>query len=153
MVYHMMGDADVTAIMRHPQVSVASDASINTPGEGRPHPRGYGNTVRVLAKYVREDHVLTLEDAVRKMSALPAAHFGFAGRGLVKDGYAADLVLFDPRRVADRATFEAPHAWPDGLPYLLVNGVFVVRDGQHTGARPGAVLRRTPASRPATALP
>lgn len=142
MVYHMMGDADVTAIMRHPQVSVASDASINTPGEGRPHPRGYGNTVRVLAKYVREDRVLTLEEAVRKMSALPAEHFGFTDRGLVKEGYAADLVLFDPKRVADRATFEAPHAWPDGLPHVLVNGVFVVRDGQHTGARPGVVLRR-----------
>jgi N-acyl-D-amino-acid deacylase len=142
MVYHMMGDADVTAIMRHPQVSMASDASINTPGEGRPHPRGYGNTVRVLAKYVREDRVLTLEEAVRKMSALPATHFGFAERGLLKEGYAADLVLFDPRRVADRATFEAPHAWPEGLPHVIVNGVFVVRDGQHTQARPGVVLRR-----------
>jgi N-acyl-D-amino-acid deacylase len=151
MVYHMMGDADVTAIMRHPQVSVASDASINTPGEGRPHPRGYGNTVRVLARYVREDRVLTLEEAVRKMSALPASHFGFAGRGLVKDGYAADLVLFDPRTVADRATFEAPHAWPEGLPHVLVNGAFVIRDGQHTGARPGVVLRRDTA--PKTAEP
>jgi N-acyl-D-amino-acid deacylase len=135
--------------MRHPQVAIASDASINTPGEGRPHPRGYGNTVRVLAKYVRADRLLTLEAAVRKMSALPAEHFGFRDRGLVKEGYAADLVLFDPQRVADRATFEAPHAWPDGMPHVLVNGVFVVRDGQHTGARPGAVLRRSAAPRPA----
>jgi N-acyl-D-amino-acid deacylase len=95
--------------------------------------------------------VLTLEEAVRKMSALPASHFGFAGRGLVKDGYAADLVLFDPRTVADRATFEAPHAWPEGLPHVLVNGAFVIRDGQHTGARPGVVLRRDTA--PKTAEP
>jgi N-acyl-D-amino-acid deacylase len=142
MVYHMMSDADVARIMKHPQVSVASDASINTPGEGRPHPRGYGNTARVLAKYVRRDKVLTLEQAVRKMSALPAEHFGFAGRGVVKAGYAADLVLFDPLRVEDRATFEAPHAWPGGMPHVLVNGVFIVRDGRPTSARPGQVLRR-----------
>ena len=153
MVYHMMGDADVTRIMKHPQVSIASDASINTPGEGRPHPRGYGNTVRVLAKYVRRDHVLTLADAVRKMSALPAAHFGFADRGLVRVGYGADLVLFDARRVEDTATFEAPHAYPEGMPHVLVNGVFVVRDGKHTGARPGVVLRRRPAERPTAAAP
>jgi N-acyl-D-amino-acid deacylase len=153
MVYHMMGDADVTRIMKHPQVSVASDASINTPGEGRPHPRGYGNTARVLAKYVRRDRVLTLAQAVRKMSALPAAHFGFADRGLVSVGYGADLVLFDARRVEDKATFEAPHAYPEGMPHVLVNGVFVVRDGKHTGARPGVVLRRRPAGRATAAAP
>jgi N-acyl-D-aspartate/D-glutamate deacylase len=142
MVYHVMGDADVTRIMRHPQVAVASDASVNTPGQGRPHPRGYGNTARVLAKYVREDRVLSLALAVRKMSAVPAAHFGFARRGLIRPGYHADLVVFDPARVQDEATFDQPHAYPTGMPHVIVNGVFVVRDGAHTDARPGQILRR-----------
>jgi N-acyl-D-amino-acid deacylase len=114
------------------------------PGQGVPHPRGYGNTVRVLGKYVRREHVITLEEAVRKMTALPAAHFGFADRGLIKPGYAADLVVFDPKAVDDRATFEAPHAYPIGLPHVIVNGQFVVRDGVVTGARPGALLVRKP---------
>ena len=143
MVYHVMGEQDVRRIMRHPQVAVASDASVNTPGVGRPHPRGYGNTVRVLGKYVREERVLPLGEAVRKMSALPAEHFGFANRGRVREGYAADLVVFDPRLVTDRATFEEPHAFPGGLPHVLVNGVFVVRDSTHTGLRPGSVVRLT----------
>ena len=143
MVYHLMSEADVARIMKHPMVGVASDASINVPGQGVPHPRGYGNTVRVLGKYVRREHVLTLEEAVRKMTSLPAAHFGFADRGLIKPGYAADLVVFDPATVDDRATFEAPHAYPVGLPHVIVNGQFVVRDGAVTGARPGAILQRT----------
>ena len=141
MVYHVMGDADVAHIMRHPQVAVASDASLTTPGVGRPHPRSYGNTVRVLAKYVRDDGVLTLGDAVRKMSALPAEQFGFADRGSVRPGLAADLVVFEPATVTDRATFQEPHAFPAGLPHVLVNGAFVVRDGRHTGIRSGRVLR------------
>lgn len=143
MVYHLMSEPDVARIMRHPMVGIASDASVNVPGQGVPHPRGYGNTVRVLGKYVRGEHVITLEDAVRKMTALPAAHFGFADRGLIKAGYAADLVVFDPKTVGDRATFEAPHAYPVGMPHVLVNGQFVVRDGVVTGARPGALLVRT----------
>lgn len=142
MVYHLMSEPDVARIMRHPMVGVASDASVNTPGQGIPHPRGYGNTVRVLGTYVRQDKVLTLEEAVRKMTSLPAAHFGFADRGLIKAGYAADLVIFDPRTVTDRATFEAPHAYPAGLPHVLVNGVLVIRDGVVTGARPGTILTR-----------
>jgi N-acyl-D-amino-acid deacylase len=150
MVYHVMGEEDVRRIMRHPHVAVASDASVNTPGVGRPHPRGYGNTARVLAKYVREEGVLSLGEAVRKMSALPAEHFGFTDRGLLRPGSAADLVVFDPRAISDRATFEAPHAFPDGMPHVLVNGVFVVRNGTHTGMRPGAVIRsRRPANAPA----
>jgi len=140
MVYHFMSEADVARIMKHPLVGIASDASINTPGQGVPHPRGYGNTVRVLGRYVRGQHVIPLEEAVRKMTSLPADHFGFADRGRVKAGYAADLVVFDPARVEDRATYEFPHQYPSGLPHVLVNGVFVVRDGQPTAARPGDVL-------------
>jgi N-acyl-D-amino-acid deacylase len=110
-------------------------------GSGVPHPRGYGNAVRVLGEYVRTRKVISLEEAVRKMTSLPAQHFRFADRGLVKAGYAADLVIFDPKSVGDAATFEKPHAYATGMPHVLVNGVLVVKDGAHTGATPGAVLR------------
>jgi N-acyl-D-amino-acid deacylase len=89
-----------------------------------PHPRAYGNNVRVLGEYVRTRHVLTLEDAVRRMTSLPAAFMGFANRGVIKEGAVADLVLFDAARVADTATFAAPHAFPLGLPYVIVNGQY-----------------------------
>jgi len=141
MVYHLMSDEDVDRIMKHAQVSIASDSSVLTPGEGVPHPRGYGNTVRVLAEYVRKRHVISLEEAVRKMTSLPAQHFRFARRGLLKEGYAADVTVFDPATVADAATFEKPHAYAVGVPYVLVNGVVVVRKGEQTNARPGQVLQ------------
>jgi N-acyl-D-amino-acid deacylase len=140
MVYHLMSDADVERIMRHPQVAIASDSSVLAPGDGIPHPRGYGDNARVLGTYVRERHVISLEDAIRKMTSLPAQHFGLANRGLVRVGYAADLVVFDPGRVADTATYEAPHAYADGIPFVIVNGVVVVRNGAQTSARPGQVL-------------
>lgn len=141
MVYHLMSDEDVERIMKHPQVSIASDSSVLTPGEGVPHPRGYGNTVRVLGEYVRKRHVISIEEAVRKMTSLPAQHFRFARRGLLKDGYAADVTVFDPATVRDAATFEKPHAYAVGVPYVLVNGVLVIRKGEHTGATPGVVLK------------
>lgn len=140
MVYHLMSDEDVVRIMRHPHVGVASDSSVLLAGEGVPHPRGYGNTVRVLGEYVRQRRVISLEEAVRKMTSLPAAHFRFAGRGVLRTGHAADVVIFDPQRVADRATFEDPHQYAAGVPWVLVNGVVVVRNGEHTRARPGQVL-------------
>ena len=140
MVYHLMSDDDVARIMRHPEVAIASDASVLTEGEGVPHPRGYGNNARVLGLFVRQRHVLTLEDAIRKMTSLPARHFRFADRGLVKAGFAADLTIFDPARVADTATYTAPHAFPTGIPFVVVNGVVVVRNGEPTGARPGQIL-------------
>jgi N-acyl-D-amino-acid deacylase len=141
MVYHLMSDEDVDRIMKHPQVAIASDSSVLTPGEGVPHPRGYGNTVRVLAEYVRKRHIISLEEAVRKMTSLPAEHFRFANRGRLKEGYAADVLIFDPATVADAATFEKPHAYAVGMPYVLVNGVVVVRKGEQTLARPGQVLQ------------
>jgi N-acyl-D-amino-acid deacylase len=140
MVYHFMSDEDVDRIMRHPQVGVASDASVLTLGDGVPHPRGYGNNARVLGRYVRMRHVITLEEAVRKMTSLPAAHFRLGRRGVVGEGWAADLVLFDPAQVADTATFEKPHGYAAGIPHVIVNGVLVVRNGEHTGAKPGQVL-------------
>jgi N-acyl-D-amino-acid deacylase len=140
MVYHFMSDEDVERIMRHPFVGIASDSSVLTLGDGVPHPRGYGNNVRVLGEYVRTRHVISLEEAVRKMTSLPAQHFRFEKRGMLKEGYAADVTVFDPASVRDTATFEKPHAYPVGVPYVLVNGVTVVRNGEHTGARSGQVL-------------
>src|SRR5262249_23206302 len=140
MVYHFMSDADVDRIMRHPQVSIASDASVIAYGDGAPHPRGYGNNARVLGTYVRARHVLSLEDAIRKMTSLPATHFKLSNRGTIRVGYAADLVVFDPGAVSDAATFEAPHAYATGLSYVFVNGVAVVKGGAQTDARPGQVI-------------
>jgi N-acyl-D-amino-acid deacylase len=140
MVYHFMSDADVDRIMRHPQVAIASDSGVLSFGDGVPHPRGYGDNARVLGTYVRARHVISLEEAIRKMTSLPAAHFKFTNRGLVKIGYAADLVVFDPATVADTATFAAPHAYATGILYVLVNGVVVVRNGTQTDARPGQVI-------------
>ena len=119
----------------------ASDSGVLVEGEGSPHPRGYGNAVRVLGEYVRERKVISLEEAVRKMTSLPAQHFQFARRGRLEAGHAADVVIFDPSTVRDAATFERPHAFAAGVPFVVVNGVAVVRDGQHTGAKPGRVLR------------
>jgi N-acyl-D-amino-acid deacylase len=143
MVYHFMSDEDVERIMRHPYVGFASDAGVLTFGSGAPHPRGYGNAARVLGLYVREKKVLPLEEAVRRMTSLPAGHFRFADRGLIEEGFAADLVIFDPAAVGDTATFEKPHSYAAGIPHVIVNGVLVVKDGEHTNARPGSVL--TPA--------
>lgn len=141
MVYQFMSEDDIGRILRHPHVAIASDSGLNVPGEGVPHPRGYGNTARALARYVRERRLVTLEEAVRKMTSLPASLFGFEGRGRVEPGAWADLVVFDPAAVADRATYEQPHQYPAGIPHVIVNGVPVVRAGELTGARPGQVLR------------
>jgi N-acyl-D-amino-acid deacylase len=142
MVYHLMSDVDVERIMRHPFVAIASDGGIVEPGAGAPHPRSYGNTARVLAEYVRERRVLSLAEAVRKMTALPAAHFRLGRRGLLAEGHAADVVVFDAASVRDAATFERPHAHPEGIPWVIVNGVVVVREGTHTGAKPGKGVGR-----------
>lgn len=141
MVYHFMSESDVEAIMRHPFVGFASDAGINVFGSGVPHPRGYGNAVRILGHYVRERKVISLEEAVRKLASVPARHFGFAKRGEIREGWVADLVVFDPATVGDTATFDAPHAYPTGISHVLVNGRFVVRSGAVTGERGGQVIR------------
>jgi N-acyl-D-amino-acid deacylase len=141
MVYHFMSEDDIARIMRHPSVSFASDSSLNRIGEGVPHPRGYGNNARVLGLYVRERQTLSLEEAIRKMSSLPASQFGLAGRGVLEVGNAADLVVFDPARVSDLATYQDPHRHAAGFAHVIVNGVFVIRDGRLTGERPGSVLR------------
>lgn len=142
MVYHKMDETDVQRIMREPFTMIASDSGVREFGEGVPHPRGYGNNVRVLGRYVRELKLLTLEDAVRKMTSLPAQTFGLRDRGLIREGFAADFVIFDETKVADRATFENPHQYPTGISRVYVNGAAVFADEKMTGARTGAALRR-----------
>jgi N-acyl-D-amino-acid deacylase len=142
MVYHSMGEMDVERIMRHPSTGVASDGGIREFGQGVPHPRSYGTNARVLAEFVRARGILSLEDAIRKMTSLPARTFGFRDRGLVREGFWADLVIFDPERVQDKATFQQPHQYSEGFDFVLVNGVVAVADGTLTDARGGKALRR-----------
>jgi N-acyl-D-amino-acid deacylase len=141
-IYHVLDDGDVERIMRHPQTMIASDGRLAQFGEGHPHPRWYGTFPRVLGVYVRERKVLTLEQAIHKMTGMPAARLGLRDRGGVAEGNYADLVVFDPTTVRDRATFEVPHQYPEGIDYVLVNGVPAVDAGRYLNARPGRVLRR-----------
>ncbi len=140
MVYHTMSEKDVELIMQQPFCMVASDAGVIEMGQGVPHPRGYGNNARVLGKYVRDKKLLGLEDAIRKMTSLPAQTFGFWDRGLIREGFAADLVIFDAAKVIDRATFEQPHQYASGIRGVLLNGKIVVNEGKHTGVRSGKIL-------------
>jgi N-acyl-D-amino-acid deacylase len=140
-VFHGMDEPDLQKFMQHPNTMIACDSGIRIFGEGVPHPRGYGNNARVLGRYVRELHVLRLEDAIRKMTSLPANTFQFAHRGELRVGNWADIVVFDPARVLDMATYDDPHHYPIGIPDVLVNGVLVIKDGEHTDARPGQALR------------
>lgn len=144
MIYHSMGGQDVERILRYPWTAIASDGGIQEFGIGVPHPRSYGTNARVLGEYVRNRGVLTVEDAVRRMTSLPARTFGFRDRGLIREGMAADLVIFDPARVGDVATYQQPHQFSEGIDFVLVNGVLAVENGQLTPARGGRVLRKQP---------
>jgi N-acyl-D-amino-acid deacylase len=141
MVYHYMSDDDVDTIFRYPNAAVASDGGVVEYGVGLPHPRSYGTNARVIANYVRERKVMTLEDAVRRMTSLPARAFSFHDRGIVRPGFAADLVLFDPDRVRDNATFENPHQFSEGFDFVIVNGVVAVANGEISDARGGEFVR------------
>jgi N-acyl-D-amino-acid deacylase len=141
MVFHGMSEEDVKRIMTYPFNMFASDASIREFGSGVPHPRGYGTNARVLAKYVRNEKVITLEEAIRRMTSLPAQKFQLKQRGLIKEGFAADILVFDPATVNDLSTFEKPHQYSTGFSSVLVNGKLVVEAAKHTGARPGQTLR------------
>jgi len=141
MIFFSMDEKDLVRIMQYPFSMTASDAGINRFGSGMPHPRAYGTNSRVLGRYVREQKVLRLEDAIRKMTSLPAQKFNLRDRGLVREGMAADLVIFDESTVGDQATFSKPHAYAKGFSYVLVNGLVVIDSGKHTGARSGKVLR------------
>lgn len=141
-VYHKMIESDLQNFMGNQHTMFASDSSIRTFNSGVPHPRGYGNAARVLSRYVRERKTIALEEAVRRMTSLPARVFQLKDRGTIKPGNWADLVIFDPEKVRDEATFKSPHHYATGFNYVIVNGKPVIRDDRHLGTRPGRTIRR-----------
>ena len=141
-VFFGIDEGDLRLFMQHPNTIFASDSGVRKFQEGVPHPRGYGNNTRVLANYVRELKLLRLEEAIRRMTSLPATTFRLQDRGQLREGNWADLVVFDPATVQDNATFSDPHHYGTGFAAVIVNGVVVVKDDAHTGARPGMIVRR-----------
>ena len=149
-VFHGMSEDDITRIMKYPFNMFASDATIRTYGAGVPHPRGYGTNARVLAKYVRDEKIISLEEAIRRMTSLPAQKFQLKDRGLLKEGMAADIVIFNEQEVQDVSTYEKPHAYSKGFHFVIVNGMLTVDMEKHTGIRAGKALfgPGAPATRP-----
>jgi N-acyl-D-amino-acid deacylase len=142
-VYFLMSEENIALQLRQPWMKFGTDANGMDPDSARgpSHPRTYGNFPRVLGKYVRDEGVIPLEDAIRKMSSAVATRLAIPDRGVLRPGMYADVVVFDPATVADRATFEQPHQLSVGVRYVFVNGIPVVRDGRHTGAKPGRIVR------------
>ena len=144
-LYYMMSEGDIETAMKYPWISFGSDAAaspelIDPKTEGAGHPRGYGNFPRVIAKYVRERKVLSLPEAIRKLTSWPATRLRIPSRGLIKEGLWADVVIFDFDKIQDESTYEYPYKTPTGINYVLVNGEVVIENGKHTGARPGKVI-------------
>lgn len=146
MITFMMKEENLRRIMANPLVGIGCDGSAVAPygplSLGKPHPRNYGTFPRVLGKYVREEKVSTPEEMIKKMTSIPASRFGFEGRGVIQPGRYADLVIFDPEKIADRATWVNPHQYPVGIEYVIVNGQVVIEHGEHSGLLPGKVLRK-----------
>jgi N-acyl-D-amino-acid deacylase len=140
-IFHAMDDADVERIMRHPMTMVASDGRLAKLGVDQPHPRCYGTFPRVLARYVREKKLLSLEAALNKMTGMPARRLGLKDRGVIVEGNWADVVVFDPATISDESTFKNPHQYPKGISFVFVNGIAAVDDGRFVGVRAGQVLR------------
>jgi N-acyl-D-amino-acid deacylase len=140
MVFHTMDESDVVTILRCPLISIASDSGVREFGTAMPHPRGYGTNARVLGRYARDQHVITLADAVRKMTSQPATAFRFSDRGLLKEGFVADVTIFDPDRVIDKSTFEQPHQYSVGIEDVIVNGKLVLENEKMTGTLSGAPI-------------
>lgn len=141
-IYHAMHEEDVERIMKHPQTMIASDGRLVRPGQGHPHPRWYGTFPRVLGHYVREKSVITLPEAIYKMTQLPASSLGLTNRGSIKENMMADLVIFDPNTIIDKATFEEPHQYPEGIHFVLVNGQVSIDESKFKGLKAGKVLRK-----------
>jgi len=141
MVFFSMDEKDLVRIMQYPFNMVASDAGIAKFGSGMPHPRAYGTNARVLSRYVTEQKVLRLEEAIRRMTSLPAQKFNLRDRGLIREGMAADLLVFDEKTVGDAATFTSPHTYSKGFKYVIVNGEVTIDNGKHNGMRNGSVLK------------
>ncbi|HJP84200.1 MAG TPA: amidohydrolase family protein, partial [Fimbriimonadaceae bacterium] len=140
-VFFGMNEDDIKTFMQLPGTMFAADGACREFGKNVPHPRSYGNNARVLSRYVREMKVISLEEAVRKMTSLPAQTFRLGNRGLIREGFAADLVVFDPYKVEDKATYEDPHHYAVGFKHVIVNGVPVIKDGEKTGKRPGRAMK------------
>ena len=144
-IYFLMSEDNIEKQIALPWVSFGSDEQSMAPEgvflKSNPHPRAYGNFARVLGKYVRDEHIISLEEAIRKLSHLPAENLKIQKRGLLKEGYFADIVVFDPERIQDHATFENPHQYATGVKHVFVNGQAVLKDGEHTGVTPGRIVR------------
>jgi N-acyl-D-amino-acid deacylase len=145
-VIFMMTEENLKRILAHPLVGVGCDGSALAPygllSKGKSHPRSYGTFPRVLGKYIREEKILPMAEMLKKMTSIPAGNFGFARRGVLQRGYFADIVIFDEKRVIDKATFENPHRYSEGINYVIVNGQVVIHDGEHSGLLPGKILRK-----------
>lgn len=141
-IFHAMDEADVKRIMQHPQTMIASDGRLNALGKGHPHPRCYGTFLRVLGHYSRDEGVLTLEQAIHKMTGLPAQCLNLTDRGQLKEGFKADITIFNPETVIDKATFSEPHQYPTGIEYVVLNGSITVEKGEYKDVRAGKVLKR-----------
>ncbi|WP_298300725.1 D-aminoacylase [Hydrotalea sp.] len=143
MVFHGMAEADVQYIMQYPFCMFGCDAGIRVFGEGVPHPRGYGSNAKILGKYVRDEQLFSLEQAIRRMTSLPAQKFHLQNRGLLLPGYAADIIVFNPNTVIDKATYDKPHQYSEGFQYVIVNGALTLSNGKHTGIRNGVTLKNS----------
>ncbi|HSF32216.1 MAG TPA: amidohydrolase family protein [Candidatus Tectomicrobia bacterium] len=139
MIRFTMAEADVRTVMRHPATMIGTDGIWS---HGKPHPRIYGTYPRILGIYVRQERLLSIEEAVRKMTSFPVQKFGLWRKGIVREGMDADLVIFDADTIAERSTFQDPHQYPAGLPYVIVNGQVVVGQGQYTGKLAGQVVKK-----------
>ena len=143
-VYYLMSEENVKKALAKPWIAFGSDEASQAPEgaflKSNPHPRAYGNFARVLGKYVRDEKIIPMKEAIRRLSGFPATNLGLDHRGFLKEGMFADVVVFDPAIITDRATFEKPHQYAMGMKQVLVNGVQVIKDGEHTGAKPGRAL-------------
>ena len=144
-VYFLMSEENVRKEIALPWVSFGSDAESPAPEgvflKSNPHPRAYGNFARLLGKYVRDEKIIPLEEAIRRLTSFPAENLTLDRRGALKPGYFADVVVFDPAKVQDHATYERPHQYSTGVRHAFVNGIQVLKEGEHTGAKPGRVVR------------
>ncbi|MBA7592436.1 N-acyl-D-aspartate deacylase [subsurface metagenome] len=143
MVFFCMDEEDVKAVISSPISTIISDSWVIAPsGGGKPHPRGYGSFPRVLGKYVREEKTLTLEEAIKKMTSMSAKKIGLKDRGALQEGYWADIAIFNKNEIKDKATFENPHQYPEGIYYVIVNGGLAVNNGEITGRKFGKILKK-----------
>jgi len=140
-IYHAIAEDDVKRIMAHPQTMIASDGRITAWEKGFPHPRVHGTFPRVIGHFARDQKVISISEAIRKMTSLPAYRLGLTDRGMIKEGYKADLVLFDESTIIDKATFEKPHQYPEGIDLVMVNGKIALQEGVLIEKRSGQILR------------